>query len=55
MPDTLCRKCGTELEITHDDVCPLCELEISVVCPSCGHIPDSKVHADCRTAVALVS
>ena len=53
MPDTVCRKCGSDLEIGGAK-CPLCELELTMVCPDCGHMPDDKVHADCLTAMSLV-
>ncbi|HEY8139859.1 MAG TPA: zinc ribbon domain-containing protein [Nitrososphaera sp.] len=53
MPETICRRCGSDLTegTTH---CSLCDQMLTLACPSCGYVSDSKVHADCRTAEAFV-
>ncbi len=54
MPETICRSCGKDLQVGSAK-CPLCELELTMVCPACGYVSDSKVHADCLAALALVN
>lgn len=53
MPETICRKCGSDLQLG-DSTCPLCELEETLVCPECGYTTDKKIHTDCLTAMSLV-
>lgn len=45
MPDTLCRKCGAELE--RHSKCPECLQTIQEVCPKCQYISLEKFHMVC--------
>ena len=45
MPDTLCRRCGTELSTTLK--CVECFQIIKEVCPKCQYEPMEKFHLAC--------
>ena len=45
MPDTLCRNCGTELQI--QSKCTQCTQPIQQICPQCHYATLEQIHADC--------
>jgi predicted amidophosphoribosyltransferase len=51
MTETICRSCGSELDITL--ICGFCNQALKFGCENCGHITDEKVHVDCRNAEFL--
>ena len=51
MAQTLCIKCGSELEVS--SYCQLCREPSIFACTSCDYITEEKVHTDCRNAEVL--
>ena len=51
MAQTLCIKCGSELEVS--SYCHLCQQPLIFACTSCEYITEEKVHTDCRNAEVL--
>lgn len=45
MPDTLCRNCGTELQI--QSKCTQCTQPIQQICPQCRYATLEQIHDDC--------
>ena len=45
MPDTLCRRCGSELSA--QSKCAECYQIIKHVCPKCQYTPLEKFHLNC--------
>lgn len=45
MPDTLCRNCGTELQV--ESKCTQCEQAIQQICPQCRYTTFEQIHLDC--------
>jgi hypothetical protein len=52
MAQTLCIKCGSDLEVS--SYCHLCREPLIFACTSCDYITEEKVHTDCRNAEVLV-
>jgi hypothetical protein len=51
MAQTLCIKCGSELEVS--SYCQLCQQPLIFGCTSCEYITEEKVHSDCINAQVL--
>jgi len=45
MPDTLCRRCGSELSA--QSKCAECYQTIQYICPKCQYTPLEKFHLNC--------
>jgi hypothetical protein len=53
MPETMCKKCGSDLE-QGSEHCTLCDQNLRMRCPDCDFISDILFHTDCANAELLV-
>jgi len=53
MPDTLCRNCGTELEI--QSKCSECRQPIQQICPKCNYATLEQIHFDCTLGFEIMT
>lgn len=51
MPDTLCRNCGTELQV--QSKCSQCTQPIQQICPQCHYATLEQIHADCISGLEI--